>query len=75
MSKSTTMIPQALVSIDDVHCQSKFTTIYHEAYAVDSLKVEIEAVKVEKGVLVIHIIISFSFWDDSCHHSTDLWAG
>ena len=42
------MIPQALVSIDDVHCQSKFTTIYHEAYAVDSLKVEIEAVKVEK---------------------------
>ena len=66
------MIPQALVSIDDVHCQSKFTTIYNEAYAVDSLKVEIEAVKVEKGVLVIHIIISFSFWYDFCHHSTDL---
>ena len=66
------MIPQALVSIDDVHCQSKFTTIYNEAYAVDSLKVEIEAVKVEKGVLVIHIIISFSFWCDFCHHSTDL---
>ena len=48
---------------------------YHKAYAVDSLKVEIEAVKVEKGVLVIQIIISFSFWYDSCHHSTDLWAG
>ena len=39
---------------------------------MDPLKVEIEAVKEESGVLVTHIIISFSFWYDSCHHSTDL---
>ena len=37
-----------IVSIDYVHCQSKSITIYHEAYAVDTLKVEIEAVKGRK---------------------------
>ena len=37
-----------IVSIDHVHCQSKSTTIYHEAYAVDTLEVEIEAVKGRK---------------------------
>ena len=37
-----------IVSIDHVHCQSKSTTIYHGAYAVNTLKVEIETVKSRK---------------------------
>ena len=37
-----------IVSIDYVHCQSKFTTIYHGSYAVNTLKVEIETVKGRK---------------------------
>ena len=42
------LVIPGIVSIDHVHCQSKSITIYHEAYAVDTLKVEIEVVKVEK---------------------------
>ena len=37
-----------IVSIDHVHCPSKSTTIYHGAYAVNTLKVEIETVKGRK---------------------------
>ena len=43
----TLKIP-GIVSIDHVHSQSKSITKYHEAYAVDTLKVEIEAVKGRK---------------------------
>ena len=40
------LIVAAIVSIDHVHCQSKSTTIYHGDYAVNTLKVEIETIKV-----------------------------
>ena len=39
---------------------------------MDTLKVEIEAVKDRNMRLVIHIIISFGFWYDACHHNRDL---
>ena len=39
-----TLVIPGIVSLNHVHCQSKSITIYHEAYAVDTLKVEIEAV-------------------------------
>ena len=48
------LVISGIVSIDHVHCQSKSITIYHEAYAVDTLKMEIEAVKGRK--------MSFSFF-------------
>ena len=37
-----------IMALDHVHCQSKSITVYHEAYAVDTLKKEIEAVKGRK---------------------------
>ena len=36
------------MSVDHVYCQSKSTSIYHGAYAVNTLKVEIETVKGRK---------------------------
>ena len=43
-----TLVIPGIVSIDHVHCQSKSINIYHEACAVDTLRVEIEAVKGRK---------------------------
>ena len=43
----TSVIP-GIVSTDHVHCQSKSTSICHGAYAVNTLKVEIETVKGRK---------------------------
>ena len=43
-----TLVIPGVVGTDHVHCQSKSITIYHEGYAVDTLKVEIEAVKGRK---------------------------
>ena len=43
-----TLVISGIVSIDHVQCQSKSITIYHDAYAVDTLKVGIEAVKGRK---------------------------
>ena len=42
------LVISGIVSIDHVHCQSKSTTIYHGAYDVNTLKVEIETVRGRK---------------------------
>ena len=47
-TRADILVIPGIVGIDHVHCQSKLTTINHGAYAVDTLKLEIEAVKVEK---------------------------
>ena len=46
--RNLTLVIPGIVSIDHVHCQSKSKTIYRKAYAVDTLKMEIEAVKGRK---------------------------
>ena len=43
-----TLVIPGIGSIDHVHCQSKNITIYREAYAVDTLRLEMEAVKGRK---------------------------
>ena len=40
-----TLVIRRRVSIDHLHCQLKSTTIYYGAYAVNTLKVEIETDK------------------------------
>ena len=40
-----TLVIPGIVSIGYVHCQSKYTTIYHGSYVVNTLKVEIKTVK------------------------------
>ena len=42
------LVIPGIVSIDHVHCQSTSTTIYHGAYAVNTLKVKLRLLKVEK---------------------------
>ena len=71
-----TLVIPGIVSIDHVHCHSKFITIYHEAYAVDTLKVKIKAVKGRKMSFSrsYHNLLRFVVrW--LCHHNTDLRAG
>ena len=46
--KQDTIVIPGIVSIDHVQCQSKSATIYHGAYAVNTLKVEIETIKGRK---------------------------
>ena len=61
-----------IVSIDHVHCQSKSTTIYHGAYAVNTLKVEIETVKGRIRSFSHSYHNPHRFWYDDCRHNTEL---
>ena len=68
------LVIPGVVSIDQVHYQNP--QLYRTGIMVlIPWKWKLRRLKIEKWGLVIHIIISFGFWYDTCHYNTDLRAG
>ena len=68
------LVMRGVVSIDQVHYQNP--QLYSAKIMVwIPWKWKLRRLKIEKWGLVIHIMISFGFWYDACHHNTDFGAG